>query len=164
MRCFVACFLEAASVRALERARPVINGCLPVPVENLHVTLHFLGSVAGERRDEVLALTATLDSVATTATVVALTGFPSSDHARAVVARLQVDDRLLRWHDELVRAWPTDDGARPFKPHVTLARARRPVAVPAGDTLQGMNLNLRPPAAYLSDTRADGPRYEPLPG
>jgi 2'-5' RNA ligase len=133
-----------------------------VQPDNLHVTLRFLGSVTDERRSEVLALAAGLDGVVTTATVAEVTGYPRPERARAVVARLQVDERLHRWHEELVREWPTDEPLRAFDPHITLARARRPITVPRSEALEGLALELQAPAAYLSDTRAEGARYTRL--
>jgi len=145
---------------------PVVEGSRPVPEENLHVTLHFIGSVALERTQEVLALARDLTSRQTSATVVEVTGYPTKARARALVVRLSVDPVLEGWRRELVSRWPTDEKVHDFEPHVTLARSRRPIAVesavPVVGSLVGMDISLCAPAVYVSDTRPEGARYTRL--
>jgi 2'-5' RNA ligase len=162
VRCFIACFLSPDSAAALAAVRPRLSGCRPVPVENLHVTLHFLGSVAPERREEVLALTGILDGRVTEATVLEMAGFPRRRRARTVVARLSADPLLTDWHHALAATWPTEESNRSFDAHITLARSRRGVAVPDAPSLAGLELTLLPPAAYVSETMPEGARYTPL--
>ena len=132
--------------------------------QNLHLTLHFLGSVEPERRDEVLALATGLNGKATKATVCEVTGFPRRRRARVVVARLNADPLLAEWYRLLAARWPTEESARSLDPHITLARSRSPrgVSVPEARSLDGLALELLPPAAYLSETLPEGVRYTPL--
>jgi 2'-5' RNA ligase len=162
MRCFIACFLSPDSAQALASQRPALDGCRLVAPENLHVTLRFLGSVAAERRDDVLALAESLDGCATGASVLEVTGYPKKRRARAIVARVDADPVLGDWYQELLACWPGDREALGFDPHVTLALSRRGVAVPDLPALVGLELKLLPPAAYLSETLPDGARYAPL--
>ena len=124
------------------------------------MTLHFLGTVAASRADEVLALAATLPVEATEATIRELTGFPTAKRARAWVARLSVDARLEQWVAELRARWPTGERHR-FDPHLTLARGRG-LVLPESDALVGMPLALTAPAAYRSETLPEGARYSRL--
>jgi 2'-5' RNA ligase len=106
----------------------------PVASENLHATLHFIGTVA---RDRIAPLRHSLAAVP----IDRLTLRPDALHlwpAGIAVLTLQAEPRLRALHERigaaLLAVGATLD-ARPFVPHVTLARnARRavaPVAPPA---------------------------------
>ncbi len=107
-----------------------------VAVENLHLTLQFLGGVPEERRG---AIEAAIGEAAATATPLHLDvhgagAFPSGRRARVLWAGLQGDlDRLGEFVAELGRrlaalGFPPEE--RPFSPHLTLARARDPLGLP----------------------------------
>lgn len=135
----------------------------PLPAVNLHVTLHFLGTVAADRRAAVRALPGNLSGAAVTTRIIELSGFPKPARARVLVARLEdPDGQLGRWHEILARLWPTGETRR-FDPHVTLARSRSPVRLPGVKTPRDLALTLQAPAAYVSETLPEGARYQRLP-
>lgn len=141
---------------------PSVAGMRRVPAANLHVTLHFLGSVAEERLAEVRALADFLPSEGLSVRVSGLTGFPKPSRARMLVALLEdPGDRLRGWHGVLAARWPTNE-TRSFNPHATVARSRRPLELPALPELAGLDLELEPPGAYVSETLPEGARYRPL--
>lgn len=136
MRLFVA--LEVPEPQRLEvtRRRRVLEGALPpaswVRQENLHLTLVFLGEVNDRERSR-------LDQVLPEAFAafppqpLALAGggtFPPSRPARVAWVGLEHGPRLPAMRERVralaqeAAARPLDD--RPFHPHLTVARCRRP--------------------------------------
>jgi 2'-5' RNA ligase len=61
----------------------------------------------------------------------------------------------------LARHWPTGETRR-FDPHVTLARSRSAVRLPALPVVADLAVALGPPAAYVSETLPAGARYRRL--
>jgi len=166
VRIFLGCFLTPASAQALtesfRRLVATVPGMRPVPVANLHVTLHFLGSVPADRVDQIRALVEGLPATGISTRVLALTGFPKPARARVLVARLDdPDGQLLHWHGMLARRWPTGETRR-FDPHATLARSRSPVRLPVLPEIGDLAVALEPPAAYVSETLPEGARYRLL--
>ncbi len=138
LRTFVALMPDAASRDALH-ALPVTRGARRTPVEQLHVTLAFLGAI---ERDKCDALAARLPALAAACAlplqpVDRLAWWPSMPRARLVVAELAVEPAVAALNDALCAALleiglPVD--RRPFRPHVTLARLpREAVGHPAHD-------------------------------
>ena len=166
MRIFIGCFLTPASAQALtdslRRLVATVPGMRPVPVANLHVTLHFLGSVPADRVDQVRALGERLPATGISTRVLAVTGFPKPARARVLVARLDdAHGELVRWHEMLAQQWPTGETRR-FDPHATLARSRSPVPLPSLPEITDLAVALEPPAAYVSETLPEGARYRRL--
>ena len=117
-------------------------GMRQVVMANLHVTLHFLGSVDASRLDEVRALASRLPPDRLSIPVRELTGFPKPARARVLVARLDdAEEHLLAWQAELAERWPTGETRR-FDPHVTVARSRQPVRLPELPAISGLALDL----------------------
>jgi 2'-5' RNA ligase len=174
LRCFVACFLRPESAAALAALVPEWPGCRRVPAENLHVTLHFVGTLApyrnaigdrnatGDRSAAGLAAFAgTLGGVPTVASVLDVRRLPPRQ-PRALVAVLKVDARLEGWRTALLEAWPTAERDREFLPHVTLMRGRGVADAEDLPDLTGFVVDLSAPLACSSETRPDGARYRPL--
>ncbi|MBZ2207939.1 RNA 2',3'-cyclic phosphodiesterase [Massilia soli] len=105
------------------------RGATPVKPERLHMTLHFLGSVANERIPELReALAVPFDSFELEFGQATL--WP---HGIAVLEPLAAPAQLLRLHADLGAALerlgiPVDE--RSFKPHVTMARRAAKATVP----------------------------------
>ncbi len=135
-RCFIALVPDAATRDALA-AMPLGAAVRRVPVDQLHLTVAFLGSIAPEKG---ALLSAALPDV-----VVPLPTFdagrieywPSRSRPRLAVVSFGLSDPLAEI-EARVRALvaglglPIDDH-RPFHPHVTLARLPRdakPIAAP----------------------------------
>jgi 2'-5' RNA ligase len=165
VRVFIASFLTAESARKLAADVPAIDGMRPVPEENLHMTLHFIGEVREPDSAEICALVADLEGTRLAAQVEGIVGFPNAMSARAVAARLEVPERVYAWQRTLVDLWPVAEqpglSRKAFLPHVTFGRSRRGVSVQDQD-LAGIRLELDAPAAYRSETLPEGSRYTRL--
>ena len=136
-----------------------------LPAVNYHVTLHFIGQVEDAAVADLAAAATALEGQATQVQVARLHGYPSPRRARTVVAELHPCPALEEWSDRLRRVWSvtTQKAERkPFTPHVTVARSRRPVRLPVIRGLEGIALGLQPPGLYRSETLAEGARYTPV--
>jgi len=140
-RFFLALTLPRPAVAALERADTAFLASAPtwagekwVRADLLHVTLEFLGPVD---ESEVEDLVARLRGAATGlgAFDVALddvVAVPSRRHATMLWATvLDVEGAISGLRDRLLNAIPAPEcPQRPYRPHVTLVRARRPRPAP----------------------------------
>lgn len=138
------------------------NGGRPVPVENLHMTVAFLGSVAQSRVDEVRAagravpvrpaFEIVFDGVAfwPKPQVLVATSSQTAPEAAAIAARL--------WAGLVPLGLVPDP--RPFRPHVTLARK---VMNPAPElTLKPVRWPVSALTLVESVTAPNGARYTPI--
>jgi len=132
-RLFLALWPDAAvrdSLRAWRDAWTWPRGASPVQADKLHVTLHFLGDVAGEQIPELMA------GFAVPFSPFAL----RFEHGAlwhkgiAVLEPAATPNGLLALHAELSHALVglgLQPEARAYRPHVTMARRAGGVAVPA---------------------------------
>lgn len=141
MRAFCALNLDVASVRRLEatavalRAHSLAAKARWVPPTRMHVTVKFFGDV------DVGLAPALRDAIASIAEAErtkrvgygGLAGFPDDPRARVIVALL--DDaaghvaRVAQAVEDATSKLGFELDARVFRPHVTLARLDRPIAV-----------------------------------
>ena len=146
-----------------------------VQVENVHLTLQFLGAVPEDRVEVVKAAMAT--AAASTQPLHlelrGVGGFPSARRARVLWAGIDGDIAPLA---KLVAAlgkhlgplgFPPED--RPFSPHLTLGRSRDSGGAPglAAALAQSSDVHAAPWRAselvlFQSHLSPAGPRYEPL--
>ncbi len=160
MRCFVAAFLESDSAARLSRLAPKIEGFTPVNPDNLHVTLLFLGELTEDQARTTSKQVQTLGAGPLRCELMAITGLPRPSRAAVAVAELHPHRVLASWHAGLIeRLGPAD---RQFRPHVTLARSRRPRGVKVQPVTSRIYIRLRPPALYLSETLPAGARYSEI--
>lgn len=145
-----------------------------VAVDQLHLTLAFLGSIP---RESGLALAGGLASIVTALPALKVERFaywPNPSHPRLAVLTFECPQPLVDLAanvQKLVRSLglPIDDH-RPFHPHVTLARMpRHSTAVPREDVLAGERAAAALPASrfatlalYSSTLERSGARYRPL--
>jgi len=136
MRLFTAIELpESVRDALMEAARPLKGTCPEaswVRAENLHVTLKFLGEVA---EPQVTDVCNSLERVSVTGpgrvAVGGLEFFPPRGPVRVIVLGLNGEVELIHrifWEVDRTTAeigFPSE--ARPFVPHITLARARRTI-------------------------------------
>jgi 2'-5' RNA ligase len=171
LRLFAALELPHAAVAALEAFRDAAadpDVWRPVPAESLHVTLAFLGTTDEELVPE---LEAALRAAAGPAPRLRLAGslLLPPRRPRVLCAALDDPDGTLGELQARVAAGLAATGAytpeaRPFRPHVTVARlrsgARAPRVVdvaPERVEFRGESLTL-----FVSRLSPRGARYEPL--
>jgi RNA 2',3'-cyclic 3'-phosphodiesterase len=150
MRVFVAVAVEAALRKVVAALPQHLNSAAAafrwVPAGNLHLTLKFLGEIAEERVPRVIGAAQEVGGRATpfSITLGGMGAFPSPRRPQVVwVGIVQGADRL----NELARdldatlsrvEFPKD--SRPFRPHLTIARAKQAGPMP---DLSGPLRNLR---------------------
>ena len=153
-RLFVALWPDAslrAQLAGFRAAWQWPAGVRPVAGENLHVTLHFIGSFARER---IGALVRRLGSIATPALDLRADGVAIWRGGIAVLL-LRGDAATTALHADIgsaVREFGIAPDPRPFAPHVTLAR-RATGAQPPGDA----DLEWRASGFVLAESRPGPP-------
>lgn len=146
-----------------------------VPVENVHVTLQFLGAVPEERVEPVKAAVAATAAAAQPLHLElrGAGGFPSARRARVLWAGIGGDVAPLTALVSLLGqrlgplGFPPEE--RPFSPHLTLGRSRDPrgapgLAVALAQAADGPGAPWRASEIVLFQSHLSprGPRYEPL--
>ncbi|MCX7906223.1 MAG: RNA 2',3'-cyclic phosphodiesterase [Bacteroidetes bacterium] len=138
--------------------------------EQLHLTLHFLG----EQPEAVLGALERIGRRATSQVGPfwlysdAPGAFPDPNRPRVVWLGFREDENLIRLHRALgqeLRAWGFRPEERPFRPHLTVARLKRPM--PLRDLLERFPWEPVPQAVrelvlYKSELRPEGARYRAL--
>jgi 2'-5' RNA ligase len=163
--------VPAPEARALaEAAQDAISGLrasLPDP-EGLHLTLAFLGNQDPGQVEALLALgrAAASRCAPFPLRTAGLGGFPRTGAARLLYLAFEPQPRLdaLAAHlREALRASGVAFDARPFRPHLTLARMREPLDASAL-SLPGppLEFQVREAILYRSLLLPGGSRYEPL--
>jgi 2'-5' RNA ligase len=138
-RCFVALELPERTVPALTSAGAAFRAASPgwreekwVAPRLLHVTLAFLGPVPDAGLGAVLGRLRQVGerNAPFTLRLSGARATPSAHHAAMVWASLDGDvDDATALRDEVLRAAGCGPDQRPFIPHVTLVRSRRPQRV-----------------------------------
>lgn len=137
MRAFIAVELSPAARESIAKVQAEWKASLPaarwVPPENLHLTLRFLGDIEPDVAS-ALAETlrpAVLDVEPFTYSVRGGGCFPNVKRARIAWVGIQpVPDGLVHLHrivDEAVERHGFERETRRFRPHLTIARLKRPV-------------------------------------
>ncbi len=134
-RWFLACWPDAATQRALQRVQAAWAwppGARPTPTAQLHLTLHFIGTLPA---DALPALRRALDNVHAAAPASwALEEVAIWPNGIAALVPSRVPDAAAALHAALatvLRALGLPVESRPWGPHVTLARRAR------GATMRG---------------------------
>lgn len=147
MRLFVAINFPVAIRQGLWTATAALRaGALPVrwvKPEAMHVTLKFLGEVAADRQPElcVALRRAAAASRAVTVTIAEFGAFPDARRPRVLWVGVSPEPglELLQHHVEQAfgpLGFPPE--GRPFRPHLTLARAERDARAAAFGDLAGL--------------------------
>jgi len=134
MRCFIGIPVPEALSAALT-AVPTPTATRPVPVDNLHLTLAFLGERQHRALEPLVSAlqTALRPCHAFTVPLSAVDAFPGpggrvwAAHARQEPALLDLHRRV--WAALMAAGIEAED--RPFLPHITLARSASPLATTA---------------------------------
>ena len=141
LRLFLAVWPDAAAREALLRWRAAARwpaGAAPTPPQQLHLTLHFIGAVPAARLAEVTEFLA----VPCAPCRIGFDRVEAWPRGLAVLGASAVPPALQALHGRLAEALRALDlpvEARPWRPHVTLARraagAVLPPQAPSGDWL-----------------------------
>ena len=145
-----------------------------MPAENLHLTLAFLGEVEDEHTGALRAELTALDGTPAPELVLIGAGaFPSTRRPRVlwVGARESGGTRLATLQRSVLEVCaragvPVPDAERPFRPHVTVARARGAIgSTPTAFLELDFERPWVPTAVELFESRpggrGTGPRYVP---
>ena len=139
--------------------------------ENLHLTLRFLGDTPEE---QLAPLSRALDGIAAGAPSFELElggagAYPEVRAARVLwVGLVDADRKLRRLRNEVeaaVRGLGWKREGRPFQPHLTLARLRPPVRLPAGgwiETVPRCRFAAKEVALIRSTLKPAGAEYDVL--
>lgn len=176
MRSFVALNLKSAErVQLYAAIEPLRAHGVParwVQPDGLHLTLRFLGDIEGMK---VARIDAVLRSVAGRHSPVSLRlggagAFPSLRRASVLWIGVRPDASLMALHAELELAlsplgYPREQ--KPFRPHITVGRARRGARPPdiervSGSVLYETTVEVDTVDLMRSHRGAGGARYEPL--
>jgi len=178
VRAFFALPVAGDALEALRRARDALErraersrvSARFVPDEALHLTLCFLGYVS---RDSIPDFVRALETCAPVSSISAslseLGAFAAPKCARVVVAELTDPEgrigELARRLAETSERLGVSPEKRAFRPHVTLARIRRPSDVRdwlAHSTLDRVSVRFEELCLYESELHSQGSRYSVL--
>lgn len=103
----------------------------PVKLENLHLTLHFLGE---QTQDQLAKIASSMLSIGRkkknfNASVEGLGFFPNQRRARILWLGIQPESELIELYDRLseeLKPLGLNLDMRPFRPHLTIGRFKRP--------------------------------------
>lgn len=177
MRLFVAIDVGDEARRRIGDLLPQLKAAAPrskwVALENLHLTIAFLGNVADERAPDLAAALggAAASHRAFTFTVAGGGAFGSPRRPRVLWAGVQGGTfaPLARDVEAALVPFGYTPEERDYHPHVTLARAREqrgdaPLAdcVPLLQALPPIEVNAGELLLMKSTTAPKGPKYEPI--
>jgi 2'-5' RNA ligase len=171
MRAFVALDLDDTTRAQLmdltTRLRGCVHGVRWVRPEGIHLTLRFLGYARRTVLDSLLPLLrrAAEECPATTAPVAGLGFFPERGRVRVLWIGIQLPPAVLRLQQACERAAVVagfKPEARPFAPHLTLARWSEPAPRPALPPADLGRTSLERLVLYRSQPGAKGSVYTPL--
>ncbi len=139
MRLFVGIALPGDVRARLAGLRGGLKGARWVAPENLHLSLRFIGEVAGGEDRDVDQVLQTVSGPAFELSLSGLGAFDRRGKVHAIWAGVEKSDALGRLHGSvestLVRSG-LEPEHRKFKPHVTLARMKNGSASDAGQFLE----------------------------
>jgi 2'-5' RNA ligase len=171
IRAFVALDLDDATRARLAELvvslHGVVTGARWVRPEGIHLTLRFLGYARRSVLDSLVQALrlAAEDCPACTADVRGLGTFPERGRARVLWLGIQVPPAVLRLQQACERAAVVagfEPEARPFAPHLTLARWSEPAPRPALPPADLGRTSLDRLVLYRSQPGAKGSVYTPL--
>ena len=153
MRIFIAADIPEDQLTRLSQLRHDLEGWRWLPAQNLHLTLAFLGELP--RPDRVLERLSRLEHPPVTLRSTSLRVF-----SRRVLA-LEVEglDSLAAQVGELLGELHTE--SRPFRGHLTLARARKRAVKPAPRSVE-MEFQCGSISCQRSELLPEGARYQTL--
>jgi 2'-5' RNA ligase len=172
MRAFIAVPIPEEPVAQLARLQAAIPFGRPVPEENLHLTLAFLGDAPEPALADLNDLLQAMRAPAVEIRFSALDTFTAAERGLVFVAVVRTAP-LQALHDRLATLCRTaglDLPRRRFRPHVTLKRANRPPRGVARDRLAATlgpvpdlpSFTAREVTLFRSSLTPGGAVHEPL--
>lgn len=167
-RSFLALSPDAAT-RGQLAGLPSLDGVQPTLIDDLHLTLAFIGAISDAQRQVLAAALPALATQAKQIPQLEPTGFetwPIPEKPRVWVAAYALPDALRQLIAQ-VKTVLTDAGlpvdGRPFRPHITLARfARGAVATAPSPARLEHAAQVEAIGLYCRTATRDGPRYMTL--
>lgn len=141
LRCFIAIplpkKLQQQICRLQQDIRQAVPQLKPVPANNLHLTLHFLGE---QTQDQLAKITSAMLSIAQNKNIfnVTVAGpdcFPDQQQAKILYLGFAPSTELAEIHQLLATALTALNMApdpRPWRPHITIGRFNRARRLPGG--------------------------------
>ena len=152
--------------------RPPLPDLRYIPRPNLHLTLQFLGETADEMLPALIDTLCPITIPVMTLAASSLLTFPPRGPLRIVAAALAGDVQpLIDLHRQLGKALATlgfTAEARPYCPHITLARSPQHPRTsaskvpPPNDVFPGPAFTVNRVTLMHSDLRSASPTYTPL--
>ncbi len=148
-----------------------------VKKQDYHVTLHFIGEIPPSKVHKLIeALTsaklvnkfnAALEASAQSPSQITLTGFPSTDAAKFIVAELPENPALTQLREalaDILKAQEIDVSDKAFRPHISVARLKPKHTAPAVGVLGTMDATFEFTryALFKSMLTPEGSHYEVL--
>jgi len=171
-RLFLAIEPDAATRAALaEATQPLkqVDGLKLIPTANLHVTVKFLGDVAEQAVDDITAaLELAVEGIAPfTMQIERVIPLPDARRPRVLAAAFDKPALLSLLHErieQMLSELGYEPERRPFRPHVTLGRFRRPPRgiLPAVNLPEECGFLVRQIVLMRSELQPAGPIYRPL--
>jgi len=130
-RLFVAIELPEAVKHQLEVLRAGIAGVRWLQPEQLHLTLKFIGDTDNDKRDAIHRTLSTIRAVTFSTQVRGVGQFPARGTAKVLWAGMDAPEQLINLQ-KLIEAGFQQIGIprenRPFAPHITLTRLKKPIS------------------------------------
>jgi 2'-5' RNA ligase len=171
-RCFIALAPDAAT-RRLMAGLPAMADARQVHLDDLHLTLAFVGAISDTQRQVLTDALPDLAALASPLPPLESTGleaWPTEERARVWVATFALPDALRQLVDrvhEIVTAASLPVERRPFRPHITVARfAKGGISVDAQPALPAHVARVEGIGLYTRQATPrsgpDGPHYVAL--
>jgi 2'-5' RNA ligase len=126
-RIFLALRLNEIAISLLKNLGGTAPGARPVPAEQIHLTMRFIGEVDGTVFKDIRERLLDLDSPVVTLAVKGVGHFPPRGAPRVLWAGIAPSAELMMLRNRinsLLRQCGIDHDPRKFHPHVTLARLK----------------------------------------
>ena len=166
-RLFFALLPDEAVRKQLRQLRKNLDqaGGRPVPAENLHLTLLFLGNVEADKVNAVRGIAAGIEGGSFDLTLDTLGGFRQNNTRVLWLGPSEPPPELGLLHQSLrrqVRKIGLRVGKGAYRPHITLVRKADPRGKLPGDPAPGIRWTACRCALIASELLPSGSRYEIL--
>lgn len=143
-----------------------------IPPKNWHLTLHFLGSISSQRLDTLKSIL--LECVSKikpfSISFKGLGGFPNEKKSSILWIGIHGETDQLMHLEEVLKFVLSDSSFsvenRPYHPHITIARSRKPAICPISDAEKNIKFNrqwqVQKITLFQSELSSGGAHHTPL--